>query len=340
MFSIFKRRAPVTAHVNGTPVPVGSGETLLQAALRSGIDFPHSCRVGGCASCKCRLTSGRVRELTPSGYVLSEDELDQGYILACQSVPSSDIAVEVDLSAAPARRRVPGRVIGQQRLTHDITALRIQLSESLHYKAGQFANLRLAPLGDHARSYSFATDVQPDGQVQFFVRKVPGGALSMLVNEASLVGTEATVEGPLGEFWLRPADAPLLFIAGGSGLAPILAMLGQAARSGCGRPVTLLFGARGERDLYGLEAIQDIARHWPAQFSFLPVLSGPPDADGWQGARGMVGDHLARHVAGDAHAYLCGPPVMVDACTATLTHCGVAREHIFADRFTTIRGQQ
>ncbi|WP_375540010.1 2Fe-2S iron-sulfur cluster-binding protein [Rugamonas brunnea] len=312
----------------------------MQAALRNGVAFPHSCRVGGCATCKCRLTSGRVKELTQAGYVLSEEELDQGFILACQSVPTSDIAVEVDLGAMPAQRRVAGRVIGQERLTHDITALRIQLSESLHYKAGQFANLSLAPLGDHARSYSFATDVQPDAQVQFFVRKVPGGALSSLVNEGSLVGTEAVVEGPLGEFWLRPADAPLLFIAGGSGLAPILAMLREAARSECARPVTLLFGARQERDLYGLEDIQDIARHWQGRFDFLPVLSGQTDADGWQGERGMVGDHIARHVAGGPHTYLCGPPVMVDACTAILTQSGVAREHIFADRFTTIRGQQ
>ncbi|HJV02688.1 MAG TPA: 2Fe-2S iron-sulfur cluster binding domain-containing protein [Burkholderiaceae bacterium] len=340
MFSIFKRKEPVTANVNGTPVSVEPGETLLQAALRNGMDFPHSCRVGGCATCKCRLTSGRVKELTQAGYVLSDEELDQGYILACQSVPTSDIAVEVDLGAAPARRRVPGRVIGQERLTHDITALRIQLSENLHYKAGQFANLSLAPLGDHARSYSFATDVQPDAQVQFFVRKVAGGALSTLANEGNLVGTEAVVEGPLGEFWLRPAEAPLLFIAGGSGLAPILAMLKQAARSDCDRPVTLLFGARTERDLYALEDIKAIARDWRGRFHFIPVLSDPAVGESWQGERGMVGDHIVRHVTGGAHAYLCGPPVMVDACTATLTQCGVARAQIFADRFTTIRGQQ
>lgn len=340
MFSLFKTNVAVTADINGVLLSVLPRETLLQTALRNGIDFPHSCRVGGCATCKCRLVSGRVKELTRSGYVLSEEELDQGYILACQSVPRTDIKVEVELAAQQARRRITGRVIGQERLTHDITLLRIQLSEGIQYKAGQFANLSLGPLGEHARSYSFATPVQPDAQVQFFVRKVEGGALSTFVNEHKLVGEEAVVEGPFGEFWLRPAAAPLLLIAGGSGLAPLLAVLKEALQAGGTRPVTLLFGARKECDLYALEDIATIGRHWEAQFAFIPILSALAESDPWPGARGMVGDHLAKHVAEGAHAYLCGPAAMIDVCASTLLACGVAREHIFADRFTTIRTAQ
>ncbi|WP_371869552.1 2Fe-2S iron-sulfur cluster-binding protein [Duganella flavida] len=330
----------MTAQVNGLPVTIQAGETLLQAALRSGIAFPHSCRVGGCATCKCRLLSGRVKELTRPGYVLSDDELERGYILACQSVALTDIAVEVDLSAQQARSKVAGRVIGQQRLTHDITQLRIQLSESLQYKAGQFAQLSLAPLGELERSYSFATPVQPDAQVQFFIRKVVGGALSTLVNERSVVGEEVVVDGPLGDFWLRPADAPLLFIAGGSGLAPVLAVLRDALHASVRRPATLLFGAREEHDLYALEEIKAIAQDWRAAFEFVPVLSGAAADSSWKGRRGMVGDYLAQHATPESHAYLCGPPAMIDACSATLAQCGVDSKHIHADRFTTIWGDK
>lgn len=337
MFTLFKKKQAATAHINGAPLTVLPRETLLQAALRSGVDFPHSCRVGGCATCKCRLVSGRVRELTQSGYVLSAAELEQGYILACQSVPATDIAVEVDLAARPASRRVTGRVLAQQRLTHDITLLQIQLDEGLTYKAGQFAQLGLAALGQHARSYSFATPMQADAQVQFFVRKVEGGALSTLVNERDLTGVAAIVEGPSGDCWLRSGAGPLVMVAGGSGLAPILAMLLDAAQTTNTRPVTLLFGARTESDLYALNEIEAIRQRWRAPFTFIPVLSALSGDDAWHGARGMVGDHLPVHIGEAAQAYLCGPPAMVDACTAALLARGVAHEHIFADRFITIR---
>jgi NAD(P)H-flavin reductase/ferredoxin len=335
MFSFLARPAPTTARINGAPLTVDPKETLLQAALRHGVEFPHSCRVGGCATCKCRLLEGRVKELTRTGYVLSEQELERGYILACQAVPLTDISVEVDLEARPVRRQVNGRVIGQLQLTHDITQLRIQLDETLEYKAGQFANLSLAPLGEMARSYSFASPVQPDSQVRFFVRKVPGGALSTLVNERSVLGEQVSLDGPHGDFWLRPADAPLMLVAGGSGLAPVLALLLDAAHKGVQRPVTLLFGARQEPDLYALEEIDALAKRWRGRFNFIPVLSALPGGAAWPGARGMVDSRIAQLLEPGSHAYLCGPPAMVDACAATLELCGVAPQHIHTDRFTT-----
>lgn len=336
MFSFLAKKKPTTARINAVPVTVNPKETLLQAALRQGVDFPHSCRVGGCATCKCKLVTGKVKELTQTAYILSDEELDQGYILACQAVPQTDVTIEVDLSQQQAHRQVTGRVIGQDKLTHDITQLRVQLDETLTYKAGQFANISVAPLSKLSRSYSFATAVQPDSQVSFFVRQVPGGAFSTLINESDVVGQAVTVDGPLGDFWLRPADAPLLLMAGGSGLAPIVALLQEALKDKVSRPVTLLFGAREERDLYALDTLNDIAARWPARFSFVPVLSAAATDAPWQGERGMVHDKLAALTEPGAHAYLCGPPAMIDACTAVLLQRGVSREHIHADRFTTL----
>lgn len=335
MFSFFQRKGPVTAHINEVPITVNPKETLLQAALRHGIDFPHSCRVGGCASCKCRLVQGQVRELTQTAYILSDEDLDNGCILACQCVPKGDVRVEVDLSAQAARRKVGGRVVGRDRLTADIVRLRVQLDESLPYKAGQYASIGIDALAGIGRSYSFATPVRPDSQVSFFVRKVPGGRFSSLINDDEVIGRQMHIEGPMGDFWLRPSDAPLMMIAGGSGLAPVLAMLEDALAEGVRRPVSLLFGARREADLYALEAIRALADQWPASFRFSPVLSEEPAGSPWQGPRGLVTSQIEPLLERGAHAYLCGPPAMIDAAQDVLRGQGVAREHIHADRFTT-----
>jgi len=339
ILSLFQAAKPVTAVVNDTAITVQPKETLLQAALRQGIDLPHSCRVGGCATCKCRLVEGHVKELTQAGYILSDAELDQGYILACQSVPRGDVKIAVDLQSAAARKQVAGRVIGQDKLTHDIVRLRIQLDTTLPYKAGQFAQLALDGLPGVARSYSFATPVQPDAQVSFFVRQVPGGLFSAHVHAQSLIGQSVTVEGPMGDFWLRPADAPLLMVAGGSGLAPVLALLEDALAAGEQRPVTLFFGARTQADLYALDVIAILAQRWRGRFDFVPVLSQEPEGSSWQGLRGMVVDALAEHQPParlrDSHAYLCGPPPMVDGIRAHLLQHGMPGAHIHADRFTT-----
>lgn len=334
MFAFLSKKKPTTASVNGQLIEVAPKETLLQAALRQGIDFPHSCRVGGCAACKCRLLEGRVKELTETGYILSDAELDQGYILACQSVPQTDIRIEVELAAAQASRRVGGRIVAQAKLTHDITRLTVQLEQGLPYKPGQFANISLDALPGISRSYSFATRVQPDAKVSFFVRKVPGGRFSSAINDDGLIGQRINIEGPLGDFWLRPAEAPLLLIAGGSGLAPLLAVLQEALASGVSRSATLLFGAREERDLYALDEITAIAAQWRGSFRFVPVLSAATADVGWSGERGLVTERIASLLEPGAHVYLCGPPGMIDSAVALLRQRGVAPEHIHADRFT------
>ena len=335
MFAFLSKNKPITATINAQVIGVDPKETLLQAALRQGIDFPHSCRVGGCAACKCRLLEGKVKELTETGYILSDAELDQGYILACQSVPQTDIRIAVELAGAQAQRKVSGRILAQAKLTHDITRLTVQLEQSLPYKPGQFAHLSLESLPGLSRSYSFASRVQPDAKVSFFVRKVPEGRFSSAINDDDLVGQRMSIEGPLGDFWLRPAEAPLLLIAGGSGLAPLLAVLQEAVASGVSRSATLLFGAREERDLYALDEITAIAAQWRGRFRFVPVLSAvTPDA-GWSGERGLVTEQIASLLEPGAQAYLCGPPGMIDSAVAVLRQRGVAPEHIHADPFTT-----
>jgi 3-phenylpropionate/trans-cinnamate dioxygenase ferredoxin reductase subunit len=167
-----------TARINGHSISVAPRETLLEAALRQGVAFPSSCRVGGCATCKCRVTAGRVQERTESAYILSAPEVEAGFVLGCQAVPLTDVTVEVEAPAAEATRRVTGRIVAQTALTHDIAQIDLELDAPLPYQAGQNALLTLDTLPDVTRSYSFASPPGDGQRAQFFVRRVAGGALS------------------------------------------------------------------------------------------------------------------------------------------------------------------
>ena len=241
----------------------------------------------------------------------------------------------VDLSPRASQLRVSGHVVEQRKVTHDITSLCVQLDEPMPYKAGQFANVGIEGLDGVVRSYSFAAPARDAGQVSCLGRRVPGGRFSSLVNDQDIVGRKVRVDGPSGEFWLRPSGAPLLLVAGGSGLAPILAILQQALSAGVSRSVTLLFGARAARDLYAFEEIESIARQWRGAFRFVPVLSAAGDDTTWTGERGLVTEKIQALLEPGSHALLCGPPAMVDGAVAALREQGVRCDHIHFDRFTT-----
>ena len=346
MFGLFKRgsKEPGTARIEplGIDVTVPASQSVLQAALEAGVDFPHSCKVGTCMACRSRLREGKVKAIRDFSYVLSAEELKAGYILACQAkvAPGERIVLEVDIDSR--RPHFPqltcdGRILAQTALTHDIVELQVAVEQPLQYAAGQYATLRPAHI-ERGREYSFAAAPTPGGdrQLRFFIRKTPGGQFTGWLFEQSRVGQTLEVTGPGGDFWLRVADAPLVFVAGGSGLAPVLSVLEDAARAGVKRDAVFLFGARTQQDLYQVEVIEAIAGRWAAGFRFLPVLSHEPPDSGWSGARGLVTEYLAApHVPdlASCHAYLCGPPPMIDAALGVLATAGVADGHIHYDKF-------
>jgi NAD(P)H-flavin reductase/ferredoxin len=324
---------------------VGSKETLLAAALNHGLAFPHDCRAGGCGTCKCRLVRGKVRELTDKSYILSAEELRDNYVLACQSIPQTDVEIDVALRDAGTTRRThqsPGRITRLEPLTHDILHVSLVLDHALAFTPGQYAELSptQGSCAGVTRSYSFANVPDASGtsrDVEFFIRKVPGGRFTEWLFRDAKIGDALDVAAPFGEFMLRESPAPILCIAGGSGLAPVLSLL-QSALVSLTRPreVTLVFGARRQQDLYMLDAIDALRREWPVRFDFMPVLADEPAASTWSGRRGMIVDHLA-HVPGAAlgaqHAYLCGPPGMVDSCVAGLTAGGMPGSAMHFDKF-------
>jgi len=328
----FFRVSSHKADINGQTITVRSDETLLQAAERQNIDFPSICRVGGCGTCKCRLKEGRVDELTETAYLLTEKEIEEGYILACQSRLRSDIRIDLDQGAAISGKRIKGVIVGKTMLTHDICRIDVQLEQPIAYRAGQFAEVTLATLPNTSRSYSFSSAPRDDGRVSFTIRRVPGGRFSTHVIDRAVVGEELHVRGPGGKFWIRPGHDPVLMVAGGSGLAPILGMLEEMHRGGDHRSVTLLFGARTPHDLYALEELASYRETWP-ELSFVPILSDAGSTGSWEGRKGLVTNHIKELAAHATSAYLCGPPAMIDAAVEVLRDIGIAEENVHADRF-------
>jgi len=327
----------IVLHPSGLALRARAGEALLDSALAAGLAFPHDCRAGNCASCKCRLRAGRVRALADASYALSPDEIAAGYVLACQSVPLGDVEIEIALDAPdPATTTTSARIVAQTPLTHDIVELVVEADAPVRYDAGQSAYLGVPALGVE-RPYSFAR--APRGaahrHLHFHVRRVAGGVFSEWLHGADRSGERLTLRGPHGAFRLHRGDAgTLVCVAGGSGLAPILAMLDEAQWAGDTRAVTLLFGARARRDLYELAEIDALRARWPSHFAFVPVLSQAAADDGWDGAHGAVGERLAALPdLADATLYLCGPPPMVDHCVARLADAGVADGRVFVDKF-------
>lgn len=212
MFGWGKRKAEHTLVVDGRPpLTLASNETLLNGALRHGLSFPHSCKVGGCAACKCRLVAGQVRELTDKSYLLSREEIRDNLILGCQSIALSDVVIELPVNPLANQQRT-GVISRQQRLTHDIAEIHIELDAAIRYLPGQHASLHAVGTDIPARCYSFAQAAGADGtrQLSFFVRRVPNGRLSHWLMDPRHLQQTVTVNASLGDFYLRDGQQPLL----------------------------------------------------------------------------------------------------------------------------------
>lgn len=340
MFGLFKSAKPHTLTIEGVgEFTVNPKETILTAALRQGVRFPYSCKVGGCATCKCKLQDGQVKELTSSAFILSSEDLDNKYILGCQSQLKSDVTVFVDgLSDGTSVASVQeGEITSIEKLTADMVSVTVTLPEETTYVPGQYALFSTPAVSSGSRSYSFATPPQGN-HVRFFIREVPGGEMSGWANHHAVVGDKVTIDGPYGDFYLRQDSAEkrggeMLMIAGGSGIAPVLAILEDAMNHKIDRDVTFLFGARTEKDLCALEDISRISRNWSGRFRFIPVLSEEPEGSSWDGRRGLVTDVIPE-LTDISQTYMCGPPPMLDAAEKCLRNSGMSEDGIYCDRFT------
>ncbi|RLB44466.1 MAG: oxidoreductase [Deltaproteobacteria bacterium] len=320
------------------PLVLKRNETILNGALRHGLKIPYSCKVGGCGTCKCRLVEGKVKEFTDKSYLLTKQEIQRNIILACQSTPRSDVVVEIE-GWTDSIDDVRGSICNIEPLTHDICEVSVELERPMTYRAGQYVTVRATDTDIPARCYSFAHRSEPDGRrtISFFVRAVEGGRMSNWLIDEHHTGRAVTVTGPQGNFFLRDHDQPVVLVAGGSGLAPIVALLEQALEDGAQilrQPATLLFGVRSQRDIYYTDHITGLQSAWKNEFVFEPVLSAEPDGSDWAGKRGLVSDFVEAHSGREATGYLCGPPPMLDAAINQMIRHGMKTDSIFFDKFS------
>lgn len=318
-----------------TPVNCRRG-SILDAALSSGVPYPHSCRSGECGSCKTLVLKGEVDHDPYDPSVLSDSERDAGLVLACRARPKTDVKVawlsDVDAASALPVRRLKASVRSVEQVTHDIVRLRLGLGgKSLAFAAGQYA--RLCFTGLPPRPYSMANRPDED-ELEFHIRRVPQGLVSRHVNSVLRVGDAIRVEGPFGDSYLREGhDGPIVLVAGGSGLAPVRSILRTAIQRMSVRPVHVYLGVRDECDVYGEEELVEFAASCPNIRTHI-VLSEPTDFTARR--TGFVHEALAADIPdlSGAKIYAAGPPPMVNGVVSMSLAHGASRDDVHSDPFT------
>jgi len=314
-----------------------AAEAVLEAALRSGLNLPHSCKSGNCGACRARLLEGSIAypHGRPPGLAPAEEA--EGLVLLCQARARSDLVVET-FETAPAGqiriKRLPCRVERAQRLSHDVMGLYLKLpvAEPLDFKPGQYLDIML-PQG-RRRSFSIASPPHDSRPLELHVRRAPGGEFSSRIfEERGIEGALLTLEGPLGHFIYRESSAPMLLIGGGTGLAPLKSIVRHVVERGLSRQIALYWGVRGERDLYAQRDLEALMRHDGARLRYFPVLSEP--AASWSGLKGYV--HQAVLACAEPLAaydiYASGPPAMIEAIRREFPLHGADPRRLYFDSF-------
>ncbi len=323
--------------VRGTDktLSVGEDETILEAALEAGIDYPFGCQSGNCGACKSRLLAGEVEMSDYSEYALTDEERDQGQILACSSVPVADCDVvwlDLEETVQHAMQSLDCTVTAVEKATHDIVVLQLKAGSALAFSAGQYASLTLP--GQPPRDFSMAGEPYGD-TLEFHIRAIEDGQVSQAAQNIQ-VGDKVALSGPMGLAFLRELHTgPILAVAGGSGLAPIKSIVETALAKGLAQPITLYFGVRDERDLYLVEHFEGLAaKH--GNFKFIPVLSEPTGETSRR--TGFLHDAMRSDFTtmDGCKIYAAGPPPMVDAVRALAEDLKARTEDLHADPFYTV----
>lgn len=317
------------------------GETVLEAALRQGVNLPYVCRDGACGVCKGRILKGTVDYGTYQEGVLTEAEKTEGKALFCCAKPLSDLDIEcheVDKSRQFPIKTLPFRVQKMEQAAPDVMLLELlpEGDERMNFVAGQYVAVQLED--GIKRSYSIANPPHELEHLQLHIRLVEGGKFTGHVFNGMKEGDVLQVEGPYGNFSLREEDGkPIIFMSGGCGFGAIKGMVEHAFKVGLNRSMTLYWGAKSPADLYS-----DLPEKWQQEhdnFKFIPVLSEPKPEYGWQGRTGLVHEAILQDYErlDEYQVYACGSPGMVEASRAPFMARGLPKDQYFSDAFTVAR---
>jgi len=331
----------VTIEPTGEVVEVSHDQTILDAALRAGVYLPHACSHGLCATCKVEVLDGDVDHGDASPFALMDIERAEGSCLACTATPLSDLVIEADIEADPDAQNHPvrdfeGQVNRIETFSHRIRGIFLDIvDDHLEFQAGQYINLHV-PGVERPRAFSIASTPADSTCLELNVSLVEGGEATTWLHQELELGAQLSFSGPYGRFFVRASQPePMLFLAGGSGLSSPKSMIIDLLESGDEHDITLVYGARGQGDLYYrdlFELLDD--KH--DNFRYVPVLSEEPESSDWAGRSGFVNEAAAELYDGrfaGMKAYMCGPPPMIDACVNTLMTGRLFERDMYLENF-------
>ncbi|WP_374349205.1 2Fe-2S iron-sulfur cluster-binding protein [Thermomonas sp.] len=319
---------------SGAAFHAETGISILDAASTASRLIPYSCRSGRCSTCKCKLFSGETTALADETGLTAQEQAE-GWILSCVRTATTDIFIQADTLddvRLPPVRTLPCRIQRLERPTPDVLRVRLRLPPDTVLEALPGQYIEIIGNGGLRRSYSLANICKAGKPLELHVRAVNGGAMSAYWFDQARENDLLRLHGPLGTFLLRDAaQRDLYFLATGTGIAPILALLESLptlATTGHPRSVTVLWGGRTPQDLY-----HDVANNASSNLTFIPVISGADP--NWNGARGHVQDVLLADSPDLSHAavYACGSDAMIHSARASLLAAGLPGEHFHSDAF-------
>lgn len=326
----------------GREMAVVSGNSLYTTLTDAGIFIPSACGGrGGCGLCRLKIAGAESQPFTrPEAHWLTDEERAGGMRLSCQVKVLNDLEVAIPEELLNVKA-YDAQVVSLRDLTYDIKEVRLKLIKParMEFRPGQYVQIKVPPYGPHKRpvfrTYSLANAPAVTGEIELEVRYVPNGISTTFIHKHLKVGDNLSINGPHGNAFPSSGAGKVILVAGGSGMSPMKSILLDMAARKEKRTVRYYFGAKAVRDLFLMDLMSDMEKNL-ADFKFIPSLSEPMPGDNWAGEKGLITEVVDRHLSdiNDTMAYLCGSPLMIDACLKVLKSRGMADVHIHYDKFT------
>ena len=316
-----------------------SSQTIVEAAIDAGVHLPYGCRNGACGACKGKVVLGKVHLEDYQSSVISEDEIRNGMTLFCKAIALENLTIEIKELVITNNIRpkiFPVRVESLEALTHDVMLMKLKLpsTDKLQFVAGQYLEFLLKD--GKRRAFSIASPSYESSLLEIHLRLIPGGEFTEYVFKEMKEKSILRVEGPFGNFFLRDdSTKPIIFVAGGTGFAPIKGMIEESIEKKLTRPIKLYRGARVLEDLY----MDALCKKWANEFKhieYIPVLSESLKEGAWEGRTGLVHEAVLEDFVNlnDYQLYCCGAPQMVEVAHKAFIAQGLPEDEFYSDAFT------